>query len=283
MKNIVLLLVFTVFLGCHFIPKNKMNKSIHTELKQKKTVGRLQLQDSLNGVWGLSNYFDNILSDKQVAKHRIQPPSWFAILLEIKNDSLTSYGSIIELKKKINFKSDTLVRFEYFGKYYLLKKQNELLLKQFSNEKRRDSTIYVFRKRTDLKNLLENKNRVHKISDKITEYFNKHLISGTYINSKNNETIIFKENGELINFKGFDKYEVRNYFGTLHPHNNLDVITFINSSTNEHEQLNWQIQEHKLILTEFVPEVRVIFGKKAPTDNYVLGKRKMELIIKEKN
>lgn len=284
MKNTFLIILFTTLIGCNFISKKKNTESDFPILIEKNKVKKNPHNDSLNGVWGLNNYFDSILSNKQIAKYRIQPATWFAILLEIRNDSLISYGSIVGLEQKLNFQSDTLTVFESIGrKYFLIKKHNELLLKQFPNEDIIDSTIYVFRKRTDLKNLLKNKNRVRKISDRITEYFNKHLISGTYIDTKNNEIIVFKENGELINFNGFDKYEIRNYFGTLHPHNNLDVITLINSSTNEFEQLNWKIFKDRLVFTEFVPEIVTRFGKKTPTDNYVLGKKKMELKIKEKH
>ena len=278
MKNTLYILGIAFLISCNSDIKNKIPKTKNSD----DVININKPESNLNGVWGLNNYFDNILADKQIAKHRLQIPSWFAILIEIKNDSVLSYGSIFNLKQQINFKSDTLTVFKSFGSEYTLSKKNdELILKQIPNKDRVDSTVYSFRKRNDLNKLLKNQNRVHKISDKITEYFNENLLTGEYINPKNKKVIIFKKNGDLINFEGFDKYNVRNYFGTLHPHNNLDVLTLKNSSINKLKQLNWKILNDKLILTEFVPEIVKRFGKKTMTDNYVLGKKKIELIIKK--
>ncbi|MDO5981755.1 hypothetical protein [Flavivirga spongiicola] len=277
MRNTITILIICAFLGCNTNQKKKipeLENTISTDKVESKT-----LDSNLDGVWGLNNYFDNILADKEIAKYRIPAPTWFAILLEIKNDSLISYGSIIELEEKLNFNSDTLAVFNSFsGKYALFKKSNELHLKQFPNQDIIDSTTYIFRKRNDLKNLLEDKDRVHKISSNITKYFNENLISGVYENKKNKEIITFKKNGDLINFTGFDKYEVRNYFGTLHPHKNLDVITFTNSKQNDYKQFNWKFENKKLILTEFVHEKVDYKGKKEITDDFVLGKKVIELI-----
>lgn len=278
MKNTLYILGIAFLISCNSDIKNKIPKNKNSD----NVININKPESDLNGVWGLNNYFDNILTDKQIAKHRLQIPSWFAILIEIKNDSVLSYGSIFNLKQQINFKSDTLTVFKSFGSEYTLSKKNdELILKQIPNKDRVDSTVYSFRKRNDLNKLLKNQNRVHKISDRITEYFNENLLTGQYINPKNKKVIIFKKNGDLINFEGFDKYNVRNYYGTLHPHNNLDVLTLKNSSTNKLEQLNWKILNDKLILTEFIPEIVTRFGKKTMTDNYVLGKKKIELIIKK--
>jgi hypothetical protein len=80
---------------CLFLSCNSSLKKENTELEKPQSN-----KTELNGVWALNNYFDKILADKQIAKYRIQPPTWFAILLEIKKDSIKSYGSIIELKLK---------------------------------------------------------------------------------------------------------------------------------------------------------------------------------------
>jgi len=271
MRNAIYIPMICLFLSC-----NSSQKKENTELEKPQSN-----RTELNGVWGLNNYFDKILTDKQIAKYRIQPPTWFAILLEIKNDSLTSYGSIIELNYKLNYESDTLAVFDSFGgKYALLRESDELLLKQFPNQENIDSINYVFNKRNDLENLLENQDRVHKISSSITDYFNEKLISGKYENTKDNKTVIFEKNGDLINFKGFNKYNVRNYFGTSHPHKNLDVITLTNPENNELKQFNWKFENDKLILTEFVHEKMNYKGEKVITDDFVLGNNKIELKLK---
>ncbi|KAB1159744.1 hypothetical protein F7018_05395 [Tenacibaculum aiptasiae] len=244
----------------------------------------------LSGIWGLNNYFDKILADKKIAKHRLQVPTWFAILLEIKNDSLKSYGSIIKLRYKLNYTSDTLALFDSFrGNYALLKENDNLLLTQLPNQERIDSIKYIFSKRNDLRKLLKHQDSIYNfildknekidgIEKSITRYFNEKIISGTY--TYNNKIVVFDKNGDLKNFDKFNKYEVRNYFGTLHPHKNLDVITLINSENDEYQQFNWKFENDKLILTEFVNEIIIDKEKKVVTDDFVLGKNKIELKIK---
>ena len=243
-----------------------------------------KFEQNFDGTWGLTNYFDSIIKNKELAKYRVQPPTWFAILLRIKNDSLTSFGSLIENEKSINLKSDTLTHFDtYGGKWSLTKSGENLILKQFPNQKNIDSTTYIYCKRNDLRLLTQEMDKVHKISSNITEHFNLKLFSGNYTNKKTNKEVVFKKNGQLTGIDNFDSYEVRNYFGTLHPHNNLDVITFIDSSTNEYKQLNWKFNNDVLTLTEFIPEIVNRFGKKTPTDNFVLGKKKIELKAMKKH
>lgn len=259
--------------------------------KEKNELTKLQSnQTELNGIWGLNNYFDKILTDKQIAKYRIQPPTWFAILLEIKNDSLKSYGSIMKLNYKLNYESDTLAVFDSFGgEYALLRKSNKLILKQFNNQSSIDSTNYVFSKRNDLSFLLKHKDstyniilgkneKIDGIRKSITRYFNDKLISGTYL--CNDKIVVFEKNGDLKNLGKFDKYEVRNYFGTLHPHKNLDVITLRNSKKDLSKQFNWKFKNNKLILTEFVNEIVYYKDKKEISDDFVLGKNRIELKLK---
>lgn len=273
MRNTILILITCILLGCNSRQGKTKFELTNTELNDSKS--------NLNGIWGLNNYFNKILSDKEIAKHRVQAPSWFAILLEIKNDSITSYGSITELKEKLNHNSDTLTIFESFGgKYALIKKSDKLHLKQYKSQDTIDSITYTFSKRNDLKILLENQKRVYGISNNITTYFNEKLVSGTYYNLNNNEMVTFEKNGELKNFNGFDKYEVRNYFGTLHPHKNLDVITLTDSKQNTYKQFNWKFKDDKLILTEFIHETIEYKGKKEKTDGLVLGNNIIELKLK---
>ncbi len=279
MRNTISILIICLLLGCNSRKEKKTSELANTE--SNEVVESNDLEPNLDGIWGLNNYFDKILSDKEIAKHRVQAPSWFAILLEIKNDSITSYGSIIELEEKLNHNSDTLTVFESFGgKYALIKKSDKLHLKQYRNQDIIDSITYIFSKRNDLKILLENQDRVHKINSNITTYFNENLISGNYQNLNNNEIVTFEKNGNLKNFNGFDKYEVRNYFGTLHPHKNLDVITLTNSKQNTYKQFNWKFKDNKLVLTEFIHETIDYKGKKEITDGFVLGKNRIELKLK---
>lgn len=89
--------------------------------------------------------------------------------------------------------------------------------------------------------------------------------------------MIFGENGQLFGINGFDSYEVRNYFGTLHMHKNLDVITFKNKENNNYKQYNWIFSDDELLLTEFVYEKVTYDGKTYDGDYLILGKEKIKL------
>lgn len=117
--------------------------------------------------------------------------------------------------------------------------------------------------------------RFHKIGSNVTKYFNEKLFAGNYLNG--NKKVVFKPNGELIGFEKYDTYQVRNYFGTLHPHKNLDVITFSNSTTNKSKQYNWKFDDGQLTLTEFISETIIYNGEEVITDDYVLGSEKFKL------
>jgi len=205
-------------------------KESSKKIEKPIEVQKKEIQPLVKEIWGLTNYLDTIIEKKELAKYRLQAPSWFGILLEISKDSIISYGSIVEINDKLYKSNDTLYKFESFAKKWLLLKKNEnLILKQLPNQKTKfDSTIYVYRKRKDLNFLLKNKDESHKISTNITNYFNKELLSGDYISQKTKRKVEFSKNGGLKGFKNFTQFQVRNYFGTHHPHRNLDVIFFKN-------------------------------------------------------
>lgn len=232
----------------------------------------------LNGTWGLTNYFDTILANKELAKYRIQSPTWFAILIKIDTDSLECFGSIDWAKYPLNRTNDTLATLSpsITGEdWYLVKKGVELQLIPVSSEENTDTTIYIFRKREDLNDYI----RKGFWGIDVTHYFNEFLFKGKYINVETKQEVEFAENGKLIGIEGFNRYEVRDYFGTLHPHKNLDVITFeILGVGYKFKQYNWVFLEEELILTEFIPEKwEDENGDLYDGDDFILGKEKIRL------
>ena len=237
----------------------------------------------LNGTWGLTNYFDTIISNRELAKYRLQTPTWFAILLEFEKDSLKSFGSIDNNQYLIKSVTDTLTTLtsDISGdKWFLILEKPNLKLIQYNNSEKIDTTVYTFRKRDDLNYFSKSKKDFFLIGNNVTDYFNKQLFEGKYINTDTDKDIVFGKNGQLIGIDGFDSYEVRNYFGTLHMHKNLDVITFKNKHNNEYKQYNWVFSDHELLLTEFVHEKVTYKGKTYDGDHLVLGK---EIIKLKKN
>lgn len=279
MKNIIYILGI-LFISCNSSPKNDVSDTGSKDNGITDSVNIAQAEFDLNGTWGLVNYFDTIIANKELAKYRLQTPTWFAILLEIENDSLKSFGSIDNDQCLITHANDTLTTLTSNvsgDKWFLVLKESELKLIQYPNSERVDSTIYTFRKRDDLKYFSQDNKDFFVIGNNVTDYFNKQLFQGKYINTKSNSEVIFGENGQLMGIEGFDSYEVRNYFGTLHMHKNPDVITFKNKQNNEYKQYNWIFSGDELLLTEFVYEKVTYEGKTYDGDDLVLGKEKIKL------
>jgi len=281
MKNIIFILGFTFLIACNSSQEKFVSASIKTDRSETNNI-RIDKHDfDLNGTWGLTNYFDTIIKNRELAKYRLQTPTWFAILLEIENDSLRSYGSINNDEYIIEKSNDTLITLTSNisgDKWYMRVSEPYLILIQSPNSERIDSTIYIFRKRNDLKYFIEEKKDFYIIGNSVTEYFNDRLFKGTYINEETKKEIIFGANGQLTGINGFDSYEVRNYFGTLHMHKNLDVVTFKNKQNNESKQYNWVFSEDELLLTEFVYEQVSYKGKYYDGDYLVLGKERIRLM-----
>jgi hypothetical protein len=87
---------------------------------------------------------------------------------------------------------------------------------------------------------------VHVIGTNVTNYFNEKLFAGNYYLKDTKDTIQFKPNGQILNWKKYDNFSVRNYFGTLHPFQNKDVIFL--KKEKEMDYWNWTFEENKLIL-----------------------------------
>lgn len=279
MKNIIYILGI-LLISCNSSANNDVSKA---DLKNNSITDSINIalaEFDLNGTWGLTNYFDTIISNRELAKYRLQTPTWFAIILEIEIDSLKSFGSIENdqyLIKRTNDTLATLTSNVTGDKWFLILKKPELNLIQYPNSERVDSTVYTFRKRDDLNYFSKDKKDFFIIGKNVTDYFNKKLLEGKYINTTNNSEVVFGENGQLMGIDGFDSYEVRNYFGTLHMHKNLDVITFKNNENNDYKQYNWVFSDDELLLTEFVYEKVTYDGKTYDGDDLILGKKKIKL------
>jgi hypothetical protein len=281
MKKIIYILGI-LFISCNSSSKNNASDTDSKDNGITDSVIIAQAEFDLNGTWGLTNYFDTIIANKELAKYRLQTPTWFAILLEIDNDSLKSFGSIDNDQYLINRSNDTLTTLTSNvsgDKWFLILKKPELKLIQYLNSERVDSTIYTFRKRDDLSDFSKEDKDFFVIGNNVTDYFNNQLFEGKYINTKSNKEVAFEENGQLVGIDGFDSYEARNYFGTLHMHKNLDVITFKNKQNNEYKQYNWVFSDDELLLTEFVYEKVTYDGKTYDGDYLILGKKKIKLKI----
>ena len=280
-KKKIYILVFTLLIVCVSAIANHIINSRDSSFEERDIIIS-NVESDLNGTWGLTNYFDTIIANKELAKYRLQTPTWFAIILEIENDSLENYGSIETNQYPIKQSNDTLTILSSYvtgENWSLIKEGLELKLIQSPNAENIDSTTYIFRKRDDL-NYFTKENRDFFIIDKnVSNYFNIHLFEGKYINKDTNQEVVFGENGHLSGIGNFDLYEIRNYFGTLHMYHNLDVICFYNTKDTVRacEAYNWVFSNDELLLTEFVHEKVTYNDKTYDSDYLVLGKEKIRL------
>lgn len=210
--------------------------------------------ENLNGIWGLTNYFDSIIHQKSIAKYRIQPTTWFTFLIEINKDSIIHYGSINDgIVKRCD--SDTLAKISSMGgNWILVKKGSNLELINVSQKHIPiDTNTYVFRKRDDLKFLTKNINPNHlfmKLDSNITDYFNKELLTGEYI--LDSRKVNFHPNGQISGLQDYSNYQIRNCFGTLHPFRGADVVFL--SSEGQVDSWKWEFKGNDLVLTKLEPD-----------------------------
>lgn len=137
MKQLIYCFLLCVMTTCALNTENASNPT-------RNHSDSLINANELNGTWGMTQYFDSIVSNKTIVKYRVQYPTWFGILIEIDNDSLFSYGSLIDIKGQTNPVNDTVFKFNDFesGHWMLLKDGAQLALKQFPNQEWPDSSIY---------------------------------------------------------------------------------------------------------------------------------------------
>ncbi len=269
LNHISLFILILISISCKTEKKNEgLNLNLETESQNY----------NLNGTWVMTSYFDSIIKNKSISKYRIKSPTWHALIIEVSNDSLHNYGSIISGSEKISYDSDTLAILSGIGvagDWILQKNKNKLKLSQIPNEHLIDTTLYFLEKRNDLGFLIKNDSG-GKVDfwDSTTEYFNDKLISGKY--TYKNDTIVFSKNRKVSNFKDYQSYRVVNYFGTSHPFNPYDVIFL--SNDKELKPYNWKFENDKLVLTNFKPKIEFHNGKEYVSDNHILGKERMELI-----
>jgi hypothetical protein len=244
---VICLATFVSFYNC---AEDKADRSLNFPSDQKDSS--INITTQLEGVWGMTHYFDSVLAHKEVAKFRVQEATWFSILIQIDSDSVYHFGSIFDGSASRKM-SDTLTLIESMGaKWVLLNRLPELHLIQISTDYGTpDSNCYIFRKRDDLAYMLETETKYRlKLDSAITTYFNEALIAGNYTNG--HSSVTFSADGTVSGFADYTHYQVRNYFGTLHPFNNLDVILFENATLSDY--WSWNFEANELILIKLKPD-----------------------------
>ena len=260
MKNFIYALVVIItlsFTSCQLATK----ENNQADLSAIKDSLALQVQidtAGLHGTWEMAYYFDSVTTHRAVAKYRLAPFVWSHLLFDIKGDSLFYFGSLpLHGKQKLSFQSDTLFQ----NKSWSLIRQNNGVLQLLTSQSG-DNPVrkkYFYKKNNQWQAVFA---KYHKgtteyfklFRDQTIARFNKKIFAGKYEYTSTKEQVIFKPDGSLIGITHFDKYEVRPYFGTHHPHKNLDVITFIATQAKDYKQYHWKFEGKELVLVEFVKD-----------------------------
>lgn len=286
MNKISIIFLLLLICSCNDGPKKNA-----FQLSDRKPSNKLE-NASLEGQWVLTNYFDSIIKYKSIVKFYM-PPTWFAIVININNDSLTSKGSIrgFEQSIKLNNNKDSLCILDHFtGKWILSMNCRQLKLtniSSISNNEKLDPTVYTYQKNNyselSQKNADSSNCFKYVFYNQVYKILTNRIIAGTYEllfpkpDSKRIvvfDTIPTCDNYNTIsnyikNLDNYNYYSLDTYFGTCHYFNNRDVLTLIDDSLDEH--FNWVFNKDILTLTNLVPY------KNYEVDGHFLGNKKIIL------
>jgi hypothetical protein len=267
------------------LPSSGLNSTAesHTDLNViLDTAVYCSTEKNLDGIWALTNYFNPILAEKTISKYRVQIPAWFGILLEIKQDSVSTFGSIHDMDAEaIACQVDTLLIFETnWGEWSLVNYGDQLQLELIPDDELVNQTVYIYERRPDLNNLIARTDQRLQLDLGIITYFNEKLLVGKYLNSKG-DTIHFQNNGEVQGLSFYNEYWVDNYFGTSHPFPNLDALALRNHEKHVLDYYHWGFKKDQLLLTNFLRDTVLYEDKWVATDDFVLGDKQFRLKVLE--
>jgi hypothetical protein len=239
---------------------------------------------TIDGLWVMSNYLDSILEHKSIANYRMQRPAWFAVLIDIEDDVLCSYGTIHDLELPFSRGADTICVFNNIhGNWFLsfnnISQQLELIEIEGPDSEYEDQ-VYTFNKRPELEFLVQNVEGVHKTRTNFNNYFNDKLFAGTYQIPGEMDSITFSKNGTISGFQDYVEFSVDYYFGTSHPFDNMDNIVFcqdplIDSRFSDH-RYKWSFEGDTLLLTPVLFET-----KESETEGRIFRTGEWELVNEE--
>jgi hypothetical protein len=240
---------------------------------------------NLDGYWILVDYIDSIFQDKAIAKHRLQPFSWGAMSLHIRQDSLFSIG-ILFLKKqiKINLASDSLgmlVGEGVFELRYNGATDRIEATERFKNAPEASKGAKFVYKRVTEQHLIDilSSGDGPTIQAGFNQLFVDSLLAGHYKSLADGNTMNLYPNKFMTGFKQYNRYFIHDYFGTYHPYGNLDVVAFEDTTIVANGQAkpsdaairlyNWVRTGDTLTLTEMLTR---------NDETYALGNKRYQFI-----
>ena len=237
---------------------------------------------SLHETWGLVDYLDSTVVQKEIARFRQSEATMMAILMILEGDTLVrTFGSVLYNQSyTLEPSKDTIamIQSKISRDTWALIKQGDLIkMAQVKVEFGQiDSNIYTLRRRHDL-DTMTNGDQLQ-FERCLTQYFHRHIFEGSYTNAVNGDTVRFSAPNKISGLSNYDSYWVNGYFGTSHPFKEKDAVLLINSITKESSWYNWSFNNNRLVLIPFAKETIKVNGEWKETDEYVLSNENILLV-----
>jgi hypothetical protein len=232
----------------------------------------------LNGNWVMVEFIDNVLTYKSIAKYRTKTaPIWVTWAFNIDGDSLYSHGLVYSgIIPLITDDSDTLGIIKEGYAFYYDKKTDRIKSVSQTNKKEKATFRRATGRLNDILRISLHRQPDVVITDKpdnLYQFFVDNLIAGTYVpvsDYKGVKTMILSRDGSVKGFKGFDTYNLHDFFGTSHPAGNNDALWFYDTEPGRDTPYKWQYSDSTFILTRM--------HRNTGSDMYHVGTEKYEFI-----
>ncbi len=185
---------------------------------------------SLQGEWILSEYIDSIYQNKKVAKYRGLRAAQGAILLDIEEDTIHTFGSVYHHSKyPIQLKGDTFAITENMNCKLFLKDSTQVKINcedgvfHYKRPDRWADKVLVHSSPERIKK---------KLPEVIQVYANSFLFNKKYKDIKSGKTVEFAFPRHMKGLNKWTHFRVNTFQGTLHPINH-DWVEFRNKNESK--------------------------------------------------
>lgn len=242
--------------------------------------------NTLDGYWILASFQDSAIQYKSIARFRLQRPFWTAYIIRITQDSIFTNGSIMLTKHKRLNQGDTILEYETHGHFKLIARKNHDSI--YIHQLKEGNKSYPFncmrpfvyrRLSQEEKSLLTYSNSIERnqtfvLQQAFRRYYSQKVLCGTYKSMQGLQNLVFHENESVTGLEGFNKYYLNDYFGTLHPFNENDVLVFRDTTNTQKapRYFAWQFKNDQFILQEMAND---------PTKNQDFDRKGEKLVFKK--
>ncbi len=224
--------------------------------------------------WILEDFTTSILKEKSIANffNSHTAVCMDNLIINIIDDSV-EYMGMFAGKRKIKKMSrgDTLFEIAHEGDFIYFRDTVSNAIYTMNTKEKHQSTKHYYRRITEQWMLdALRKPSVIDFWNAFNTFFVTNILSGTYINIKNNKDSLVMTREYTVNgLPPYNGFYFHNYFGSYHPYSGCDAIKFFDTTVSRIDSgvYNWVFQKDTLILTEMVLSDNL--------ETYTLGRKKL--------